>query len=264
MSVNVLTQSRYGPMLVNRHDRYVGEAFLHCGEYGQQEVAFLRALVRPGDHAVMCGVNIGALVVPIAQEIGASGRVLAFEPQRHVFSLLCANVALNNLHHVETFRYAVGSERGVVRIPLLDPNEPANAGGVSIGVGDDAVPCLTIDSMQLQRVDVLQADVEGSELELLSGAAETIDRFKPVLYLEADRRELRGALLTWLVEAGYHVWEHTPPLWNADNFLQEESVRWEHVVSVNWLCIHPDNPREIPESAHLVTLWPQPEDEAHA
>jgi len=256
VSAHVLAHGRYGRMLVNRNDLYVGEAHLHCGEYGEAEVSCLRSLVRPGDHLVMCGANIGSLVVPLAQAIGREGRVLAFEPQRHVFTLLCANIALNNCHHVEAFRYAVGADRGLVRIPLLDPDQKINAGGVSVGAGDDAVPCLSIDSMQLQRVDLLQADVEGSEYAVLTGAADTIAQHHPVLYLEADRPEQRGAMLTWLVDAGYEVYEHTPPLWNPDNFLQETEVRWKDVVSINWLCIHPDNPREIPESAHLVALWP--------
>lgn len=243
-------------MLVNRHDLYVGEAFLHCGEYSAAEVAFLCQLVRHGDVALMAGANIGSLVVPVAQAIGHTGRVIAFEPQLHVYHLLCANVALNDLFHVECFRYAVGAERGVVAIPRLDPTQKLNAGGVPIGAGDDSVPCLTIDGMGLQSLDILQADVEGSELALLAGAADTITRYKPLLYLEADRQEQRGALLTWLVDAGYEVWEHAPPLWNPANYMGATEVRWEHVVSINWLCVHPDNPRTIPESPHLTRVWP--------
>ena len=254
--INTLTHSRYGPMLVNARDRYVGEAFLHCGEYSEQEVHALRQIVEPGDVAIMAGANIGALVVPIAQTIGRTGRVLAFEPQLHVYHLLCANVALNDLLNVECFRYAVGAERGVIEVPRLDPTQEINAGGVSVGQGNDAVPMLSIDSMGLQRLDILQADVESFELAVLRGAAATIEAFRPVLYLEADRPAQRGALLTWLVDAGYHVWEHQPPLWNPDNYAQCEEVRWPDVVSINWLCVHPENPRDLPECGHLRRLWP--------
>lgn len=257
MNVNTLTESRYGPMLVNARDRYVGEAFVTCGEYGEHEVAFLRQFTSPGDHVVMCGANIGALVVPIAQQVGPAGRVVCFEPQMHVYHLLCANLALNDLFHVEAFRYAVGAERGVVAIPRLDPRLPANAGGVAIGQGNDAVPCLALDSLGLQRCDLIQADVEGSELAVLKGAAETIARFRPVLYLEADRAEQRGAVLTWLVEAGYHVWEHTPPLWNPDNHANRADVLWPDVVSVNWLALPPDHAPPVSDTPHLRQLWPQ-------
>jgi len=255
-AINIATNSRYGPMLVNANDLYVGEAYLHCGEYSEHEVAFLRAIVRPGDVAVMAGANIGSLVVPIAQTIGNGGRILAFEPQLHVYHLLCANVALNDLTNVECFRYAVGAERGVINVPRIDPTQKINTGGVSMGEGTDAVPMLSVDSMGLLALDLLQADVEGFEMAVLEGAEETIARDKPVLYLEADRAGQRGPLLTWLVDAGYHVWEHTPPLWNPENFLAETEVRWENVVSVNWLCVHPKNARPTPESAHLRQLWP--------
>lgn len=254
--INTLTHARYGPMLVNANDLYVGEAFLHCGEYSEHEVSFLRAIVEPGDVCVMAGANIGSLVVPIAQQIGSGGRVLAFEPQLHVFHLLCANVALNDLTNVECFRYAVGAERGVAAIPRIDPAQKFNTGGVSVGGGNDAVPMLSIDSMGLLTIDLLQADVEGFEHAVLEGARHTILRDKPVLYLEADRGSQRGALLTWLVDAGYHVWEHTPPLWNQENYLAVGDVRWENVVSINWLAVHPKNPRVIPASPHLRHLWP--------
>lgn len=259
MTVNVLTHGRYGPMLVNQHDRYVGEAFVHCGEYGEEEVAFLRTIVRPGDHVLMAGANIGALVVPVAQVVGERGRVLAFEPQLHPYHLLCANVALNDLFHVECFRYAVGEARGVTQIPRWNPREPLNSGGTSIGAGEDSVPMLSIDSMGLQALDVLQADVEGSELDVLSGAAETIQRCKPLLYLEADRSEQRGALLTWLADAGYEVWEHTPRLWNQENHAGRTEPLWPDVVSINWWCVHPEHPRDWPEVDHMRLLWPMRE-----
>lgn len=271
MTVNTLTHARYGPMLVNAHDLYVGEAFVHCGEYGEEEVQFLKRFVAPGDVAVMAGANIGSLVVPIAQHIGEQGRVVAFEPQLYVYHLLCANLALNDLFNVEAFRYAVGDTMGVVPIPRLDPRQKNNGGGVSVGHGQDAVPCLTIDSLGLQRCDLIQADVEGSELALLRGATETIRAFLPMLYLEADRADQRGALLTWLVEAGYHVWEHQPRLWNPENINGRTDVLWENVVSINWLCLHPDNethfdvrpstlggPDEIVQDyPELRRLWPK-------
>jgi len=256
--INTIQHSRYGPMLVNSRDLYVGEAFMHCGEYGECEIQLLRSMLRTGDVVLAAGANIGALVIPIAQAVGAIGRVVAFEPQLHTYHLLCANLALNDLFHVETFRYAVGAERGVVRIPKMDPTRIANRGGVSVGEGNDAVPILSVDSLGLQSLDVLQADVEGSELAVLQGAIETITTHLPVLYIEADRPAQRGALFTWLMEAGYHIWEHQPPLWNPENYYAETDVRWAHVVSVNWLCVHPENPRDVPEVEHLVQLWPQP------
>ena len=65
------------------------------------------ALIEPGDVVVDVGADIGALTVPLARAVGPAGRVLAFEPQPTVFQNLCANLALNDLLHVQAFNAAL-------------------------------------------------------------------------------------------------------------------------------------------------------------
>ncbi len=43
----------------------------------------------------------------------------------------------------------------------------------------------TIDSYDLDHVDLIQLDIEGAEYEALQGAAKTIERCKPVIVVEA-------------------------------------------------------------------------------
>ena len=47
-----------------------------------------------------------------------------------------------------------------------------------------AVPCRTIDSYEFQDVDVIKIDVEGSELFVIHGAKDTIDRCRPAVQVE--------------------------------------------------------------------------------
>ena len=58
--------------------------------------------------------------------------MIAFEPQRLVFQLLCANVALNSLANVICLQQAIAKEPGFINVPLLDPTMPGNFGGLSI------------------------------------------------------------------------------------------------------------------------------------
>lgn len=72
--------------------------------------------------------------------VGRSGLVLAFEPQRVIFQLLCPNVALNELFNVRTYHGAVGRELGTVKVPYLHYPGEVNFGGVSInksGAGEE-------------------------------------------------------------------------------------------------------------------------------
>ena len=69
--------------------------------------------------------------------------------------------------------------------------------------GDASSVTLTIDSLHIDRVSVLQLDVEGFELKALAGGRETIARCRPLVMIEDNNREC-DAFLTGLsyVKAG--------------------------------------------------------------
>jgi FkbM family methyltransferase len=252
---NTLTQGRYGPMLVNRHDAYVGRSFLAYGEFSEHEVAFLRQYVPEGGVVLDIGANIGALTIPLAQHVGATGRVIAFEPQRFVHQVLTANVALHSLTNVEVVRAGVGAQAGALHVPVLDPNAPNNFGGLELNKGTpgEGVPCVRVDDLRLSRLDVLKADVEGMEADVLRGAMATIARHKPVLYLESDRVAQRGELFDLVEGLGYTAWWHCPPLYSPDNHAGNAENVFGEIVSVNWVCVHIDRWTGSPE-AHGTAL----------
>ena len=63
----------------------------------------------------------------------------------------------------------------------------ANYGGALINdtsSDGDHVRVLTVDGLGLDAVNLLKIDVEGMELSVLRGADETIERYRPTVYLE--------------------------------------------------------------------------------
>ena len=94
---------RYGPRAYLATDQYIGEALDRYGEFSEGEVELFRQIIRPGWTVVEIGAKIGAHTVFLAKATGSLGRLLACEPQRVIFQLLCANLDLNGLSHVETY-----------------------------------------------------------------------------------------------------------------------------------------------------------------
>ncbi len=263
---NQLCTTRFGRMLVNSHDVYIGQSLRFYGEYSFDEVWLLQHFLTPGDTVIEVGANIGAHTVPLAQHLGNQGRLLAFEPQRLVFQLLCANLALNQCRHVEAFQAAVGAAPGRIAVPLLPADRDANFGGVELGdnePGDhviESAPVQTIDSLILQQCSLLKADVEGMECDVLLGAKETIQRLQPVLYLENDRRDRSAALLGQLFDLGYQIWWHLPSLFRADNFHgQLEDIF--HIISLNLLCLPKGRSMPIEGLQPIASVrdWPLPD-----
>lgn len=234
-----LMHCRHGPMLFRSNDMYIGRSLEIYGEMGEFEVRALRALVAPGDVAIEVGTNIGTNAVPLAQKLGPRGRLFAFEPQRQIHQMLCANVALNALANVVTFWAAAGAQAGRIVVPPINYESRGNFGGVSLGGHEkgERVPVMTIDGLRLSACRLIKIDVEGMELEVLKGADDTIRRLKPRLYMENDRREKSAALISHLLALGYRCWWHLPPLYNPENFRQHQQDIFGRIVSVNMVCL---------------------------
>ncbi len=235
---NTLSKCRYGWMLYHSMDQYVGGALKKYGEFSEGEVALFRQVLRPGDVVVEAGANFGAHTIAMAQMVGATGCIFAFEPQRLVYQVMVANVAINSLGNVMTVQAGLGAHPGVVKVPILNPTKGLNFGSFSIGMFDtgEDVPVKTIDSLDLNRCRLIKVDVEGMECAVLEGARSTIERLRPILYVENDRAENSQRLISLILSFGYKLWWHLPDLFNPKNLRGDSENLYQDTISVNMLC----------------------------
>ena len=156
------------------------------------------------------GANIGLVSVPLASWLKPrGGTVLAFEPQRMLFYALCGAAALNDLDNLQVRNQALGSRRGMLRVPPQDYGKPKDFGQVSLKDRDGAetgepVEVVRVDDLGLVRLDFLKIDVEGMEIDVLEGARESLVRHRPVCWVEhwlTPADQLKGAFADY----GYRI-----------------------------------------------------------
>ena len=247
---NAIKPCRHGLMVYNQYDVYIGRSLDLYGEFSQGETEIFEQLAREGDTVVEVGANIGAHTLRLAQAVGPSGRVYAFEPQRIVFQTLCANMALNSITNARCFPQGVASKPGALRIATIDYDRAGNFGGMELGAIaafsegvpvelTEEVPIITLDGVlpELRQLRLLKIDVEGMELEVLKGGADLIGRTRPFLYLENDRPDQAEALVAHLRSLAYDLYWHLPPLYNPHNFLGNPENVFPGLVSLNILGI---------------------------
>ena len=236
---NELQMCRFGPMLYNKNDIYMGGSLQKYGEFSLAELAVFAELVGPGGLVVEAGANIGAHTVELSRLVGPDGEIHAFEPQRIVFQALCANLALNQCANVFARQAAVGDKGGTISVPPLDPSIRYNFGGVSLRnvAHGEEVPLVTLDSLDLPACQLLKVDVEGMEVEVLKGAEQLIQIHRPLMYVENDREERSEELLGMIERLDYRAYWHFPRVFNPDNFYGDPVNIFGNVASVNVLCV---------------------------
>lgn len=145
-------------------------------------LAQMRELVVPGSVVADIGANIGNHSLFFAKICGA-GLVYAFEPMRVTFSILERNIALNGLTNVHCTNAALGAREG--RVDLLHfPEHNIGAARLRAGSETGTYPVTTLDAQRLPRLDFVKIDVEGSQLQVLEGAKETLRRCRPLVWIE--------------------------------------------------------------------------------
>lgn len=240
---NRIVSSRYGQLIANLNDTYIGSAIHVYGEYSQLEMDLFESFIKPGDIVMEVGANIGAHTLGLARMVGSAGRVVAIEAQPILFQTLCGNMAINSITHVECMNFAASNGNGYINVPFHDYSKKGNFGGISLC---EAETGFRIEMKQLDNVfyypslALLKIDVEGMEQEVLEGATNLITKFKPILYVENDRVELSQPLIELIFELGYKAWWHTPPLFNKDNFNRFNHNIYQNIISANMLCLRKD------------------------
>lgn len=244
---NTIVESRFGKLIVNRNDIYIGQAVIRYGEYSQHEFALFEFLCGAGDVVVEVGANIGAHTLGLARHVGPGGRVVAIEPQPVIFQTLCGNMAINSITNVDCLNLALSDAPGHVTVPIVDYGGQGNFGGISVHFAPDVaskVPGHKIEARRLDdvfdypRLKLLKVDVEGMEAAVLRGAEETIAKHRPILYVENDRIENSKALIELLFSYDYSLWWHMPPLFNEHNVNGVAENDYGKIVSINMLGVH--------------------------
>lgn len=229
---NRLTRTRDGLILYDRQDLRYGRYLDRYGQYAVREVELLEQAVQPGWTVVEAGAGIGLRTLPLSRRVGPKGFVLAFEHGPLVFQTLCANVALNSITNVRCHNEILTDSPGTV---LVTPQHAEPREGEAPA---ETIRAITLDSLNLPRCNFLKIDMDGLELRALEGGRKTIEKFRPLLHIAANRAESSPPLIEFLQSLGYSLFWHTPTLFDDDNFYHNPHNEFGHAIAVHILGIH--------------------------
>lgn len=153
--------------------------------YEQWMLEQVRKLLVPNSVVIDAGANIGNHTLYFARVCGSSA-VYAFEPMKYTFSILKRNVEINQASQVRCMNVALGARETMA---ALTKYSSANMGAATL-VFDDrgSYEVTTLDSLSIGNVDLVKIDVEGTQLEVIAGAARLLQNQRPMLWIECRTR----------------------------------------------------------------------------
>lgn len=169
--------------------------------------------VREGDIVFDIGAHIGTYSLIAAVRIGATGRIVAYEPFDRTRAYLRTHLEWNGASDRALLRdVCCGAAAGVADF-FYGPGAEGMNGLLPVsGFASTQVSVVTVDSEVINfglAPTVMKIDVEGAEMDVLKGAEETLRSVRPRLFLSIHPEQLKaqGAsesiILDWLAARGY-------------------------------------------------------------
>lgn len=206
----------------------------------KDEISLMRRIVKPGDHVLDIGANIGFYAKLLSEMTGSKGKVYSFEPDARNFKYLKNKV--RNLTNVELFQGAVSEKNETLKIyrsKLLNVDHRTYP--VNNYESVDEIAAWSIDSLvadkTIQRVDVIKIDIQGYELSAFKGMQQLLKNASPKILAEYWPHGFRRAGTTaveffdFFAALGYKFYEI-----KGDNLLP---------ISREYIEVHNEEPFEF-------------------
>ena len=158
-------------------------------DWFEDEIKFLRRLLRPGQQIIDIGANMGVYALSMARTVGPTGRVWAFEPASSTAALLAQSIAANGFGNVVLEQCALSSASGTLRLSLNENSELNELirDGAPSGASEE-VQVSTLDESRerlgWRDIAFVKIDAEGEERSILSGGKRFLAEQSPLVQYE--------------------------------------------------------------------------------
>jgi len=187
-------------------------------DWFEDEIKLVRRLLRPGQTAVDIGANYGLYTLSIANIVGPSGHVWAFEPATATAAMLAESLSINGFDNVTLEQSAVSNSAGTARLSvhsqselntLVRDEDPAHL--------TESVRVVTLDEYsQLQdrrTIDFVKIDAEGEEINILEGGSRFFASCSPLVQYEVkEGQQTHLHLVHAFARMGYDSYRLVPGL----------------------------------------------------
>jgi FkbM family methyltransferase len=238
-------------MMLDETDvRSVPFSVLADGYYEPFQSDILLELGKKSEKFLDIGANMGFYSLALATE-NSSLSVISFEPQPDVHLKLNKNIELNGLQsRIKVFNMGLGHQEDelTMYIPKF-----TGTGGASFKnlheeegeAGEIKVPVVTLDALEIDLIDLIKIDVEGFELNVLSGAIDLISDCKPSIMAELLRKWMKPfghspqMFLDKMVSQDYRCFAI------SDSKLIEIIQIGEETIETNFIFVHRDRDEHL-------------------
>ena len=195
------------------------------GQFKPVDIAGFRTYFHPlvpinaGDIVIDAGIALTAYpLFEFSKLVGPDGKVIAFDPDPEVVSLILKKIEQRQIENVEIHELGLFDKEGTMTLYMhYNPIIREHGGNTLFGY-EGSHDTLNIEVVRLDyfvekhnipRVDFVKMNIEGSELPALKGMENVLRKHKPSLAMSIyDKPKYLFEIILWLnsLGLGYEFW----------------------------------------------------------
>jgi FkbM family methyltransferase len=242
-----------GNITIRHHftqERFYLHSFKHKGYWfhganrEQMTMTQFAKLIKSGSTVIEVGGHIGYISLYYSQLVGEKGHVIVFEPGPNNLPYLMHNTSKKaNIRIIEK---AVSDTDGKLLFyveELTGQNNTliknferfkqnlanANIDATYKTINVEASKLDTILPQLVEKVDFIKIDVEGAELQVLMGAKQIIEVYKPIIMVESN--DTGEQLFEYFSHRNYQIFSPTA----------HQIINGQEMQDGNFFCLHTDH-----------------------
>lgn len=230
-------------------------------DWFEDEIKFLRRLLQPGQKVIDVGANYGVYTLSMAQTVGLTGCVWAFEPTSNTAKLLAEGIAANDFPQIILERSALSCTCGTAQLSLNEQSElNALAYGNPTTSVSETVSLVTLDECMgrygWSDIAFMKIDAEGEEANILKGGKRFFTALSPLVQYEIKAGvDMHMELVQYFAELGYNSYRLVPGL---DLLVPFDAGSLADGYLLNLFCCKQDRAELLAAEGFLLTSVSQP------
>lgn len=191
-------------------------------------------LLKPGDFFVDVGAHVGWLTLLGAKAVGATGHVIAVDPQPYNAARILENAELNGFANITVVTAAASDKDTVIELRSQARQDTSRLSLAASGVNDTEIgflcPCYKLDTL-LERwapeeIGLIKIDVEGFEKAVLTGATGSLMKTRNVILEILPSADIDDvdAIVGSLNACGFVIQQINGAPWSPGNVALENNI----------------------------------------
>jgi FkbM family methyltransferase len=199
-------KNKFKVLLDTNKGRHGSRGYYLLGNEQEPILKFGHKIIKKNDTIIDAGANQGIFSLSFKSQVSKNGLIICIEPFDYACKKIEENFKLNNFTNYLIYKKTLSNHNDKNKIFYSDHITDASIVNNNFKKSK-LTSSITIDTIvslnNLKKLKFIKLDIEGAEFLAIKGGIKSIKKFKPLIYVEINKKKLFYSITNYLKKLKY-------------------------------------------------------------